>query len=297
MPTFLSKPVCIVNPIAGRGRRARAIVEKALRAAGIDPILHETRAKGHGFELALQALETGATCVIAAGGDGTLNEVAGALVDNRVPLGVIPMGSGNAFARAWKISLNPSNACHQLVSSAILAMDVGVVEGHLFLSTAGLGLDAEVARRYAARTGKRRGLIPYVTQTLSALVACEPCPVRLIVDDRATSDCRPLLLVVANTANYGSGAVIAPGADPCDGLLSVRVFEPRNLWSLAINARRLFTRSIDRMPGVSGFEARSLRVERSEPGYLQCDGEAQLGPAHLQFGVKPGALHVLVPGS
>jgi YegS/Rv2252/BmrU family lipid kinase len=289
------KMVCIMNPAAGTRRGVRQTVEQALSGAAVDFVFHETRCAGHAFQLAQEAIALKAGSVIGIGGDGTLNEVAKALVNTQVPLGVIPVGSGNAFARALKISTIPKKACCQLLNALPRRLDVGMVESDVFLSTAGVGLDAEVARGFAARKGKRRGLMPYVMLALNAIQKSEREPLRLIWDDHHELVCRPLGLVVANTAQYGNGAIIAPGACPNDGLLDVCVIEPTSSLSMMIHARRLFTGSFHQMPGVRRFQVRKIRVERVVPGYYQCDGEALEGPAHLNFEVKPEALSVLLP--
>jgi diacylglycerol kinase (ATP) len=290
-----TKVVCIINPTAGTRRDVRRVVEQVLQTSGVDFVFCETQTAGHAFLLAQEAVASEAGCVIGIGGDGTLNEVARALVDTGVPLGIIPVGSGNAFARALHISTSPRKACVQLLGADVKRLDVGTVEDEVFLSTAGVGLDAEVAWKYGARKGKRRGLIPYMKLTLGAIRQYEPKPLRLILDDDFELTCCPSILVVANTAQYGNGVIIAPGANAEDGLLDVRVIEPKSTFSMAIHGWRLFSGSIDQMPGVKRFQAQKVRVEREMSGYYQFDGEALDGAAELTFSVKKRALSVLVP--
>lgn len=284
-----------MNPAAGTRKEVRQVVERALQESGADFRFCETEAAGHGFQLAQEALAAGASCVIGIGGDGTLNEVARALVGKDVPFAMIPVGSGNAFARALGISVSPHKACQQLLEADVTCVDVGTVEDQIFLSTAGVGLDAEVAWQYAARKGKRRGLIPYVLLTLRVVRQYVPQTVRLFIDDGPEKIFRPSIVVVANTAQYGNGVTIAPGASAEDGVLDVRVIEPKSLLSMAIHGRRLFNGTIDQMPGVTRFQARTVRVEREKVGHYQFDGEALNGAAQLSFGVKEQALLVLVP--
>jgi diacylglycerol kinase (ATP) len=295
MGANLTNVVCIMNPTAGTRRQVRLAVEQEMVAAGIDYAFYETQAAGHAFQLATEAVADQAGVVIGIGGDGTLNEVARALVDTEVPLGMIPVGSGNAFARALKISTVPQKACRQLLEANVKRLDVGWVENELFLSTAGVGIDAEVAWQYAARKGKRRGLIPYLMLTFQVIRQHKPKSVRLFLDDQPAITCCPMVLVLANTAQYGNGVIIAPGAHAEDGLLDVRVIEPKSLFSTVIHGWRLFTGSIDRMPGVRRFQAQQIRIERDEADYYQFDGEALSGSAVLNFSVKQKALSVLVP--
>ena len=295
MGANLANVVCIMNPTAGTRRQVRLAVEKELEAAGVDFVFSETQAAGHAFQLATEAVVAEAGVVIGIGGDGTLNEIARALVGTDVPFGLIPVGSGNAFARALNISTVPQKACRQLLEADVKRLDVGMVEDELFLSTAGVGVDAEVAWQYAARKSKRRGLIPYLMLTFQVLHQYKPKPLRLFLDDEQAIVCCPLVCVVANTAQYGNGVIIAPGAHAEDGVLDVRIIEPKSLLSTAMHGWRLFTGSIDQMPGVRRFQAQEIRIERDEAGYYQFDGEALSGPTTLNFSVKSNALSVLVP--
>ena len=295
MNAHLGKTVCIMNPAAGTRKAVRQGVERVLHGADVDFTFCETQAAGHGFQLAQEAIEAQAQCVVGIGGDGTLNEIARALVDTDVAFGMIPVGSGNAFARALNISTSPQRACEQLLAAQATRLDVGTVEDEIFLSTAGVGADAEVAWQYGKRQGKRRGLIPYVKLTLQVLRQYHPQPVTLILDETQELSFCPLIVAVANTAQYGNGVVIAPGALANDGVLDVRVIESLGTLSLARQGMGLVRGAIDKMPGVHAFQAKTIRIEREAQGHYQFDGEALLGQAQLNFGIREKALSVLVP--
>lgn len=286
-----------MNPAAGTRKQVRRVVEQVLQAAGLNFTFAETQAAGHAVTLAQEAASNGVDAVIAIGGDGTINEVSRGLLDTDVTLGVIPVGSGNAFARVLGISRKPEEACKQFLNASMKRLDVGVVEDEIFLSTAGVGLDAEVAWQYAGRKGKRRGLFPYVMLTLTLGKCYTPRSMRVILDGKEAISCRPHIVVVANTSQYGNGVVIAPGAVADDGVLDVLVFEPRSLLSIVLHAWRLFSGSIDQMPGVRRFGAQHVCIEREAGGYFQFDGEALNGPDALRFEVKPSALSVWVPNA
>lgn len=284
-----------MNPAAGTRKQVRRVVEQVLHDAQIDFVFFETQAAGHGFNLAQEALRQGATCVVGIGGDGTLNEIARALVDTEVAFGMVPVGSGNAFARAFHISTVPQKACKQLLQAVVTRLDVGTVEEDIFLSTAGVGVDAEVAWQYGARKGKRRGLMPYVMLTLNVLRQYRPRSVRLVLDDGPERVFCPLIVAIANTAEYGNGVVIAPGAVANDGLLDVRVVEPQSKWMMLVQGLGLISKAIDKMPGVHAFKAQKIEVIREDVGHFQFDGEALEGRTHLTFGIKHKALSVLLP--
>ena len=157
----------ILNPIAGvrnsleRTRRRAEHASDLLLAAGADPEILITAHAGHARELAAGAVERGARLVVAWGGDGTVNEVATALAFGPVPLGVIPAGSGNGLARHFDLPADPPAAIRRLLSGTDRVIDVGELNGRLFVNLAGLGFDAHVAARFASLHRSRRGFLRY----------------------------------------------------------------------------------------------------------------------------------------
>ena len=131
-----------------------------------------TERPGHARELAKAAVKRGVRLVMAWGGDGTINEVASALAFDEVPLGIIPAGSGNGLARELGVNLRPERAIADALAAEPRPMDVGELDGHLFVNIAGIGLDAHVASRFS--THHRRGLLGYATITAQALATYVP---------------------------------------------------------------------------------------------------------------------------
>jgi YegS/Rv2252/BmrU family lipid kinase len=292
MPTYL-RIRFIVNPRAGRGKRdiGNLIRESMGRSGPAFEVLW-TRRRGQAEELAREAVGEGADLVVAAGGDGTVHEVACGLAGSEAALGILPCGSGNGLARALRIPLDLRRACRALTEARTRRIDAGEVAGRLFFATAGVGLDAQVADRFDR--GRRRGMLAYVWMSAGCFLSHAPESIRLTLDDRAPFEACPTILTLANTEQYGGGARIAPGAVPDDGLLDICLMEDvslaRGLW----HVRRLFDGTLARMPGVRMFRASRIRIERPGPGPLQLDGEPLLGEAVLDARVIPGALKVAV---
>jgi YegS/Rv2252/BmrU family lipid kinase len=257
--------------------------------------LEVTQHSGHATQLAQDAAKSGYDVVVAVGGDGTLNEVGRALTGTRTAMGIVPAGSGNALARALGISLDLSDACRQCLTGVERSIDVGGAGEEIFLSSVGVGLDAEVCRRFQAEPGAR-GLFPYVKHTIASVAEYVPEPVRLYVDgDDAVREFRPTLLTIANTPTLGYGAAVAPGADLSDGRLDVCILEGVTLARAVCHGYRLFNGTFDRTPGFTRLLAKSLRIERDTPGPVQVDGEAVGDSESIEVSIVPGGLTVVVP--
>src|SRR5262249_4487917 len=157
-----------------------------------------TECGGHARDLAKAAVQRGARLVVAWGGDGTINEVASALVfEEDAAMGIIPAGSGNGLARALGIDTDPARALADALAAEPRTIDVGELGGRLFVNVAGIGFDAHVAARFNAPGSPMRGLAGYVLQTVRALGSYEPLEYE-IVSRQERRSVRALLIVFAN---------------------------------------------------------------------------------------------------
>lgn len=285
----------VVNPNAG----TRSVDFESLLSSAVgdrtEISVQYTQHSGHATSLARDAIGV-YDVVIAVGGDGTLNEVGHALVGRDATLGIIPAGSGNALSRALDIPFEPRRAVRLLLEGIERRVDIGRLCGETFLSTAGIGLDAEVCWRYNNSGSGRRGIVPYIQHSIAGLFSYVPEEVSVYLDDNAEPvTARPLLLTLANTSIFGYGAEIAPGALPDDGWLDVCLVEDMTISRTVFNAHRLFTGTFDQVPGVTRYRARRVRIERPGPGYYQVDGEAREGGETLNAEIQAGGLRVIVP--
>lgn len=294
-----SMPVTIIiNPVSGRARgsagRARADIARTVVAnLGVDAEIVVTERPGHARDLAREAVGLGARAVVAWGGDGTINEVASVLAFGNVPLGIVPAGSGNGLARELGIDPRPDRA----IAAAALrveyrSIDVGEIENRLFVNTAGIGVDAHIASRFNAPSNRRRGFLGYAGITARALASYAPRHYR-ITTAGAVADVRAVLVTIANSAQFGNGARIAPGARLDDGWLDLVVLQERSRLTTLIHLPRLFTGSVERVPGCRLQRVTEVTIEADEPMTFHVDGEPCDGGTCLHARVHPGALRVL----
>jgi diacylglycerol kinase (ATP) len=287
----------IINPISGLGVRpdtARQRAEQAaafVEALGVAAEIFVTERRHHARDLTKAAVARGVEVVIAWGGDGTVNEVASSLVFCDAALGVVPSGSGNGLARELGLPLEPRAAFERALGGMPRRIDAGELGGHLFFNIAGIGLDADVAHRFAASGHARRGMRMYVVQSTAALLSYRATPMSLTVDG-ATREVRPLLVAFANARQYGNGALIAPHARVDDGKIDVVVVDDRPLLGIVRRIPALFRGTLDTVPGVSMQKASAAEVKAAGTIRYHVDGEPCDASGSLTAVARAGALLV-----
>jgi YegS/Rv2252/BmrU family lipid kinase len=281
----------IVNPGSGRAKIRKARIEIARRFVveqkiGADVVATERR--GHGAELARQFVDAGYDRVIAWGGDGTVNEVAGPIIGSRTTLGIIPGGSGDGYAHSLGLPPKPGEALAHAVSAAPQNADVGFLAGRHFLNIAGIGFDAEVAAVFNLR--KDRGTLAYAVDSLTGVWSyrCGEYDVQL-GSERFTG--RHFLIAFANGREYGSGLVIAPDATVFDGELNAIVVSGGGILTQFWRARRLAIRPLAAARGIWRGRVTSARITGAR---LAChvDGETFDASEAVTVELKPGAIRV-----
>ena len=286
----------IINPISGgaspRAARARAQLALAVVDAHGDPVeVLLTEGVGHARELAKAAVRRGARLVLAWGGDGTINEIASALAFGEVPLGIIRAGSGNGLARELGVDRRPEQAIADALRAVPRPIDLGEIDGHLFANIAGIGFDAHIASRFA--TAARRGVAGYAGITARALAGYVPQRYRITTGGVETAH-RAFLVTIANSAQFGNNARIAPGARVDDGELDLVVMEERSRIATICSMPRLFNGTVARARGCTLRRIREVTIEAEQPMTFHVDGEPVDGGNILRARIHPGALMIAV---
>ena len=294
---MLSKVTFIINPIFGINRRPAKIIgwiHDIWKDKGIAYTIEKTAHRGHGTELAREAVKRGAEMVVAVGGDGTINEVGEGLIGSNAALGVVPAGSGNGFARNMKIPLKQKLAIEALLSPRFRQIDIGKINEFYFFNVAGAGLDAAISNSFDHV--KMRGPLPYFYIGVREFFRYTPDSVVIHFNNREELIRMPMLLSFANLPQFGVGATIAPNAKPDDGLLDVCILSPMKLGSALKHLPKLFNGKIDRIPEMEIYQASEIYVQRNFPLPIHTDGDPRASSGSLRVKVLPGAIKLALPG-
>jgi len=286
----------IINPVSGGhgidvARRKAQLALSVIEAHGDRPEVLLTERVGHARDLAAGALQRGARLVLAWGGDGTINEVASALVFGEVPLGIVPAGSGNGLARELGVPMRAEQAIATALAATPRLMDVGEIDGRYFVNIAGIGFDAHIASAFAAST--RRGFLGYAGITARALRSYVPLTYR-ITHGGTTQEVCAILVTLANSPQFGNGARIAPGARVDDGLLDLVLVREQSRLRTICSLPRLFNGTADKLHGCTTDRIRDVTIEAEEPLTYHVDGEPVRGGVRVRARVHPSALHIAV---
>ena len=217
----------LVNPTSGKGRGADLLapVTGRLRDAGIEVDVLVGRDGDEAFDLLRNRLAHGLDGVVALGGDGLVNIALQVVGGTGVPLGIVPVGTGNDIARSLGLDLHrPLTALEHVVRGAVRPVDLGRASGRWFAGVLGSGFDSMVnerANRMAWPTGRSR----YNLAILAELRTFRPVPFHLELDG-APWETEAMLVAVGNGASYGGGMRVCPGARLDDGELDITVLGP-----------------------------------------------------------------------
>ena len=280
----------IVNLRSGRAQKALPSVRAFAARRHADVVL-TVRAR-HACELAATALTDECELIVAVGGDGTMNEVASALIDAPATLGLIPCGSGDGLGRHLGIHGSTAHALGVLESGTTRLIDTGIADGHPFFTAAGIGFEAEIAQRFNAL--RRRGFLRYLSTSARAFRQWKPATYA-ITHPEGRDEIRAFTVAVANSDQYGNNAIIAPGARADDGLLDLCGIPQVTFFNAAPLTARLFAGTLHRQTGVYLRRAAQFTIERSSAGPLHTDGEIHPAGAVIEFSIRPRSLRVMAP--
>jgi YegS/Rv2252/BmrU family lipid kinase len=286
------KLALVANPAAAGGRPFRLMpqVRAELDSLALPHRVIEARDMEHAVSAAAEAASAG-ELVVAMGGDGLVGALAGA-VRGKGPVGVIPAGRGNDFARELGIPVEIEAACRVLAEGEERAIDLGLANERPFVCIASTGFDSD-ANRIANDARLIKGNLVYLYGALRALWAWRPTrfTVCLDGDERRFEG---YTVAVANTRFYGGGMRVAPSAKPADGQLDVVLVEQNSKFRFLANLPKVFSGSHIDVEGVRSFRAREVEISADRAFDVYADGDRITSlPATVR--VEPGVLRVIAP--
>lgn len=282
----------VINPNSGTKLGSgtidtKALIERCTDEAGYYAQCVVTQAAGHATELATEAVTSGAyTAVVAVGGDGTVNETARGLRHSTLPLGILPMGSGNGLARHLGIPLTMEEALLHFFRSSVQIVDSATLNGQPFFCVAGLGFDAYVSQQFGQQS--HRGWDTYVRVSMQAYLEYQPQKIKV-----AGVEIEVFSLAFANAGQFGNNAWVAPQATLTDGLLEVCTVTPFPKWYGPVLAYQMFSKSLKNSEHVAYQSLPRYAVETDQPALVHFDGEPwQLNTNRIEVEVVPQSLRI-----
>lgn len=287
------KAVFVINLNSGTSSKAAipGLIESTIDKEKFDYEIVVTQYAGHASEIASRAKDEGKDIVVAVGGDGTVNEVARAIVHSGTALGIIPCGSGNGLARHLLLPMNVKKAIEVLNECEIRALDYGIINGYPFFCTCGMGFDAFVSQKFA-EAGKR-GPITYVENVLREGLKYQP-ETYILQDENGTIKYKAFLISCANASQYGNNAYIAPQASMSDGLMDVIIMEPFDVFEAPQISIDMFNKTLDKSSKIKTFKCRKLHIHRSKPGAIHYDGNPAMTGEDIDVELVPNGINIVV---
>lgn len=274
----------IHNPVAGRRRTSLMWqVISQLKTKGNKIEVVETKHAGHASQLALQAADAGVELVVAAGGDGTIAEIAKGILGSQTKLGVIPQGTANVLAKEYGLPTSPKAIADSLYQQKCRALWPGLVQlsgqpadqPHVFVQMLGLGFDGAVVHALQPKLKRMIGKGAYVWHSLCEAMTYTFPPIQLHVDGKAY---QAASVIISKGRLYGGAHVLAPSAKPDMPGFQVVLFEKPGAWSALLSGAALPLGLVSRCPQVRIISGAHIEFSAlKSPILAQADGDALQG--------------------
>jgi diacylglycerol kinase (ATP) len=294
----------ILNPEAGRGRAKHILksLTDCLHEKGVAFQLEQTNAPGHAKDIALRMKEDH-EIILAAGGDGTINEVTSGIINSKTALAVLPVGSGNDFNKMIGIPKKISQAVTAILYGKKKLIDLG--QGYFwnslgekkkchFVNTLGIGLDAEIAHE-TRKIKLLRGLPLYLLAAIKALYKHTPNEYKLIEGNRTWIE-KAFLICIGNGCFEGGGFKLLPRAITNDSRLDICLIKDMPILKALKIIPHLIKGSHFNKNRISMWKSKEIRIESKSPFVIHCDGEVLTNDAvKIKVELSPKKINVIVP--
>lgn len=293
----------VFNPVAG-ARKHKKLTDavRVFKSQGISPIIRETQKRGDAWNFAKEEVSRGSEIIVAAGGDGTINEVANGIAGTGARLGILPMGLANVLALEMGIPDEPESAVNVIIRGTPQLINPGYVMltasgsdreiKRYFLLMAGIGFDGGVMHDISRSHIERWGKTAYVIAGMRALVTYTGRLFTIRMDGQKEIDAYSA--VVGKSRFYGGGFMVTPRASLKDDYLDVCAFKGKGAFSMLKQACAILIGGPPVKNGAYYEKARELEITSNDTVYVQVDGDF-LGSLPARFGVHNGAMSIMAP--
>ncbi|MNP01144.1 Diacylglycerol kinase [compost metagenome] len=285
----MKKARLIYNPTSGREEMRRLLPDilERLDRAGIETSCHATTGEGDATREASEAVDRGYDIILAAGGDGTLNEVINGMAEksNLPPLGIFPLGTTNDFARAMGISKRWEEYCDLVIENKTRPIDIGKANGRHFINIAGGGSLTELTYEVPSRLKTMIGQLAYYMKGIEKMASLSPISLEIRAEGHELMQGEFMLFLIANSNSVGGFEKLAPDARIDDGMLDVIALKKCNLAEFI----RLVSMALrgDHFNDSRVVYFKTRKMEVSSPDHVQLNLDGELG------GELPGVFEIL----
>lgn len=296
------KIIYIINPISGTKKKKdlQHFIEEKTKETGIPFSIYPSVASGDYSFLRPVIKEDKITDIVIAGGDGTVSQVAGSLLNENINFGIIPCGSGNGLALTAKISKDPVQALHVIFNGSPSPVDGFFINERFACMLAGLGFDAKVAHEFAEQP--KRGLITYAQLTLKNFFSVKPYQFEINLETTCFNS-EAFFISIANSNQFGNNFTIAPKASLSDGLLDVVIVTAQNKVSFILQTLKQLAgwnqlqaaSVIKNQKGVIYFQTDKLSITNNSLAPLHIDGDPAETEKVLKIEIKKNSFRLIQP--
>jgi diacylglycerol kinase (ATP) len=287
----VTETIVILNPTAGSPEHVRSWQERIESLAG-DCRVRVSSHSGDAEALARRAVEEGFTRIVAAGGDGTVSQVANGLASGHAELGVLPIGSVNVFAMELGLPLHNLQRCWDIIEDKnVRLVDLPSANGKYFVQLAGVGLDAQVVKETSLTFKRSFGPLSYL---ISAAQIAARQPPKLFIESEHTPVEEGSFVLIGNGRLYGGPFPFFKHAVIDDGLFDVVVFKRLGYLEIIKYLQDVVFSSDIKVPEIEYFQTRQLRITSEQDVPVELDGELA-GNCPVDFRIRERALRVLAP--
>lgn len=286
----------IINPHSGKQRQKNleTYAKEIFSAEEFTVDFVYTRFAGHALELSRVGVEKGYDIIVAVGGDGTIHEVSQSVIHSNSALAVIPMGSGNGFARFFGIPSSVKRAMKIIAIGRELVIDTILCNNEYFVNVAGFGFDAEIGHVFDKDCSEERGGLNYVKVILEEYLNYpkQTCKMQINGEEVEKSF---FMATVANSNQWGLNAKVAPEADITDGKFELVLVREMPVFDVIPATIRLFVNQFNNSRHVETLHLEKFTIENKVPRLMHLDGEPRMCTTDIKFEIQKHSLKCIVP--